>query len=53
MKMNNQTTHFDARPRRPSDPRMVIVFVIGAAAGVCLALVFIAPMILRVKEVMP
>ena len=35
-------THFDQQPR-PSDPRMVIVFVLGALVGCIAAVAFIVP----------
>lgn len=47
-----ETMHFDTTPRRASDPRMVIVCLfIGGLVGLCLAVLFLMPFILKAKEV--
>lgn len=38
MNKNDKLFHFDARPRRPSDPRMVVVIAVGLLCLLCLLL---------------
>jgi hypothetical protein len=49
----DHVTHQETAPH-PSNPPAVILYVLfGAAIGACMVVIFLAPFILKVREVMP